>query len=658
MHFERLELCNFGCYYGEHSIDLSCESDKPVVVILGGTGTGKSTLFDAINWALYGPEYEKDVIKKRQRKIVDYVSESAINAVKDGNDDIEMSATLYFEHDGRHYYITQALEANLIKRPSDERSVDVKSQETMLFEIRGGNHKRIPYDSIFLDEVLPNNVRDYFLFDGDRIHNLSKPGSSQEVREAIYRVVDLELIKNAQMHLNQVASEYRRDANRESKGELSDIEAKYGEAREDLEKLKEREDEHKNEDIVIRAQIAALEEKLQNLPDTSELQTRRSETELRLTGLNNQYEELAVSIREEAAISSLGVASVAAMKLIEDINEKREKGLIPKKVSQTLLKDLLEIKKCICETEFEEGDKIWKALNKRLKQEMRRASGQEYINVLIDLQKASERITAGRNNLERYVKTRYQILEAIRDHDLLLKQIDTELENLPKEDVVALTAEVRQRRQDLVSNSRRLERLAYQIEEKENIISDIEKKRDELSKKQKKARALHLREGLAQRAADELERIYEVFAEASREAVEELTKQEFASFVLSASGYHVAVSNDYELQVLDSLDNPALQRLSMGQSQCLSLAFITAISRVSEKNPPLVIDMPFGRLDMDVHDEVSKRLPEIASQIILFLIPGNEWNQITRENLEPKASHIYSLKFYEERREAQIEIVI
>jgi DNA sulfur modification protein DndD len=93
----------------------------------------------------------------------------------------------------------------------------------------------------------------------------------------------------------------------------------------------------------------------------------------------------------------------------------------------------------------------------------------------------------------------------------------------------------------------------------------------------------------------------------------------------------------------------------MGQSQCLSLAFITAISRVSEKNPPLVIDMPFGRLDETVHATISARLPEITSQLILFLLPNTEWNEKTKKNLKMKASHIYELEFDAVNRKTTIK---
>jgi DNA sulfur modification protein DndD len=185
----------------------------------------------------------------------------------------------------------------------------------------------------------------------------------------------------------------------------------------------------------------------------------------------------------------------------------------------------------------------------------------------------------------------------------------------------------------------------------------LEKQRKEVGKKQKEAQALQFRSELSKKAGETIDLLYEEFAEESRKAVEQLTINEFRKFVISSSGYHVALSKDYELVVLDSNGNRALQRLSMGQSQCLSLAFITAISRVSEKNPPLVIDMPFSRLDPNVHEAVSDRLPGLSQQAILFLIPEVEWNERTQKNLRQHAKYIYQMEFDEANRETSIELV-
>ena len=105
MRFEKLTVMNFASYYGEHVVDLNCTDDKPVVIFLGGTGFGKTTLFDALNWALYGVDYEKDLLIHRQRKIEDYVNESALQEASLLGNTVPMSCTLHFEYEGNSYYI-------------------------------------------------------------------------------------------------------------------------------------------------------------------------------------------------------------------------------------------------------------------------------------------------------------------------------------------------------------------------------------------------------------------------------------------------------------------------------------------------------------------------------------------------------------------------
>lgn len=659
MKFERLEALNFACYFGEHAIDFSCTMDSPVVIVLGGTGYGKTALFDAINWALYGRDYERELPRIRHRTILDYVNESALKEAEAANHYVEMSCILYFEHEGSHYYISQSVAV----KPYRDRGSMLKAEETdrttTLYEIMpSGNHKVIKYDSLFLNEILPNNVKDYFLFDGDRIYNLSQPGSSQDVRDAIFRVVDLELLANARDHLAQIATEYRRAAARESKGDLSDVEKQYDAEYRRLEQLKEQLRTIKEERVAIESQLRTLEEKLKNTPDTSQLQGRRSELEKQGNQIERALEEVHASLRSWVAMAGLTFAREPALALMGVLDSKRRKGEIPKAVSQTLLRDLLKLNKCICGTEFDEGDPIHHALSTRLAAEQAKPNDQALLDLMIDLGKASALIEEASHRVGVVDGRLHQLKKEKREIGLAIDQIDNELDKLPKLNVTQLIADARERRNALIANERKINRTQPQIDICEQNIRQLDKKRTKLGKQQTKVRKLQLREQLANMSAEKVENIYDVFAEDSRQAVEELTIQEFKHFVRSASGYEVALSQDYELEVLDSSGNRALQRLSMGQSQCLSLSFITAISRVSEKHPPLVIDMPFGRLDKSVHDAISTRLPMITSQLILFLIPGVEWNDTTEMNLSPIASHVYRLEFDDSFRQTTIQEVV
>jgi len=49
----RLRIKNFGCFRGEHEVDFTGLAGD-LFAITGPTGSGKSTVLDALTWALYG----------------------------------------------------------------------------------------------------------------------------------------------------------------------------------------------------------------------------------------------------------------------------------------------------------------------------------------------------------------------------------------------------------------------------------------------------------------------------------------------------------------------------------------------------------------------------------------------------------------------------
>ena len=656
MKFIKLEVTNFACYYDTHEINLETDKDKNVIIIIGSNGFGKTTLFNAINWALYGEEYEKELRDNRNREITDYINEIALSEALLENATADFNCTLYFEHDNKNYYISQYIELEPIKKDDGSIGSKKRFRNTELYEIISeGDHKPIEHYKLLLDSILPNNVRDYFLFDGDRISALASPGSSQEVRDAIYRVVDLELLTNAAEHLNELSKEYAREAKRESKGELKDIEEKYLKERENYDKKKKEENDIKEELFSINRQIGTLESELKNIPDTSELQIKRNKLKNEVNNLTQHKNNCFIEIRKYSYLAGLSFASDECIDLLNELNSKREKGEIPRNISKTLLEDMLKIGECfICKEKIIKGNNLYKCINERLEHESKKKSNEQLLEYFFGIQDLSDNISNSKNSLSISDKKISDIDGNIKDLNLEIDQIDKDLKGIPKSDITGITNKLKELRDDLISNTRKSTTVHSYLKDLEGKIAELEKERNELSKKQSKVAELQLREKLARDSADEITKIYDVFAEDSRKSVEELTIEEFKKFVKSVAEYSVLLSNEYELEILDSNGNRALQRLSMGQSQCLSLAFITAIFRVSEKNPPLVIDMPFGRLDETVHGIISKRLPEITSQLILFLLPNTEWNEKTKKNLKSKAKFIYELDFDKTYRKTKI----
>ena len=49
-----LKVLNFKVFKGEHTFDLETKKGKPIVLIGGDNGSGKSSLFEALQIAFYG----------------------------------------------------------------------------------------------------------------------------------------------------------------------------------------------------------------------------------------------------------------------------------------------------------------------------------------------------------------------------------------------------------------------------------------------------------------------------------------------------------------------------------------------------------------------------------------------------------------------------
>jgi DNA sulfur modification protein DndD len=68
--FQELTLENFNSYNGRHALNLqpetSTEGTRPIILIGGLNGGGKTTIMDAIRLALYGQRAQIDRQKKKQ----------------------------------------------------------------------------------------------------------------------------------------------------------------------------------------------------------------------------------------------------------------------------------------------------------------------------------------------------------------------------------------------------------------------------------------------------------------------------------------------------------------------------------------------------------------------------------------------------------------
>ena len=137
------------------------------------------------------------------------------------------------------------------------------------------------------------------------------------------------------------------------------------------------------------------------------------------------------------------------------LEAQREKGVIPRKVSQSLLKDLLELRRCVCGTEFEDGDSIYQTLESRLITEQQRSSDQALLELLYQLRSTSDLVNSAARDLANKDEDASRYEDIRRGLDLAINEVDAELDKMPQENVAQLRSDLEERRDGLQNVTRK-----------------------------------------------------------------------------------------------------------------------------------------------------------------------------------------------------------
>jgi len=204
MLIHKLTLENFGLFRGHIEIDLAPRSKygrtRPVILIGGKNGAGKTTILEAVRLCLYGPlafgsrgsnrEYETYLRGRIHR------DDDALIQPQSATVGIEFEHAVLGE---RHVYHV-------------ERSWDVAEERvrSYLNVLRDG----APLDELdrahaddFLRDLIPPGVSQLYFFDGEKIQQLAETENDDlALREAIRGLLGLDLVERLQGDLRIYAS--------------------------------------------------------------------------------------------------------------------------------------------------------------------------------------------------------------------------------------------------------------------------------------------------------------------------------------------------------------------------------------------------------------------------------------------------------------------
>lgn len=649
MKLEHITLQNFRQYFGKQHVHFAKDKDQNVTVLHGANGAGKTSFFLAINWCLYGRSVE-DI------KVVDNVGElmskEAVHQAQPG-EQVEARVVLVFTHNGERYRVGRSISGT--KQLDGSFKVTNDDDFVMMITRSDGQSKRISNPLGTMNAILPANVREYFLFDGEKIDNFAKPEASSQVKQAIFLVLNIEILERGQRHLEHLAREYRKELKQASSDEVRAFVEKEEKAREARKKAEKRKGEIAQEIKSAEEKIAEIDVRLNDIRDAKVLQQRRITVEEALRQQRRELEQLIKNIAELVTGNVVPLAMPAIEKALAVLDEKRARGEIPTGIRQQFIQDLLEEMMCVCGRPITSNSPEHQKLRSLLELGMSSAIEDDVLNLHATLRLLPEAVNE-KAAFTREAMTRHTtVIDLIRDAEAELDDLGRQLENSPLEEISSLEKRRKEYSVDIVDYNMEIGSLSNQMDTLTEEIKELEKTIGELNKQQQKQLLLSKKLELAQQSADAISEMYQIFADDMRHRIEAKTKEVFQKLVWKESHFQdIRLGPDYNLEVIDRYGQLARPELSAGERQVLSLSFIAAMSQISEEEAPLIMDTPFGRLSSQHRNSITQRLPLLASQLVLF-VTDEELRDEADANLRPHIGYEYRLNFNKDTSWTKIE---
>jgi DNA sulfur modification protein DndD len=651
MKLERITIENFRQYCGKQRVEFAKDDQKNVTVIHGINGAGKTSFFLSINWCLYGKSVENV-------KVIDNVGElmskEAVSRAAAG-ETIRTSVDLAFLHNGERYMVKRTLQG--VKQEDGMVRVEDNENFTMMRIRADGQADRINNPIGTMNSILPVNVREYFLFDGEKIDNFAKPEAAAQVKQAIYLVLKLEILERSRRHLESVATDYRKELKNKSGKELRELLEQEEKARAEIKKAKDRTYELHQEKESAERKVEDINKRLREMENTNTLQQQRDRIERELKQRRTEMEEVVSTVRDLATAGYFVVAESAIKKAILLLEDKRARGEIPSDFRQQFIKDLVSKMVCVCGRPFTDGSEEHRTLLAKISHGLPDALQDEVLNTCAVLHAFEQRTEKHRIDLDVAMRRRAELIDIIRILEAELDDVSRQLKGSPLEEISKLERQRENFQADIQSNTLEIGSLHARVDDFTKQIAELKKEIDRARKEEKREVLLSTKLDLAQKAADAIGEMYQNFADDMREKIQEKTKEIFKKLVWKESHFQdVKLGPDFNLEVIDRYGYSARPELSAGERQVLSLSFIMAMSRISDEEAPLVMDTPFGRLSSHHRNAIAEHLPLLANQLVLF-VTDEELRDEARQKLEPRIGAEYRLEFSPRNSCTEIEEV-
>lgn len=656
MKLHRIELRNFRQFKGTQIIEFSYSATKNVSVIYGENGRGKTGIFRALMFCLYGDRSlsQDELSGEKKREGLILVNEVMLKENK--GEKIQASVTIEFSHGNQLFLIKRSISG--LMKPDNSILQDYNQVELQLTDANGNT---LPKETdpalieIKIQEVLNSRLRDYFLFDGERIERLTRNTQErrEEVRKGIRTLLDLDSMDLAIRGLDKLVSKIEKDIKYKSTGKLQRITELIHDLNIKIEDLKNNQDYDIQESKRLEHNIKKISDLISENEETAEQEKKRQELIKTKQEIKIERDQTKNELAEQLNKSCQLVASELIEQLQEALDFHREKGELPPAIRKEFIEKLLAEEQCICGTSLDHQHPSEKEnLLLFMKKYFKLGLGKESEELLYKLNRISSTNELLSNAFNRLLMKNKKLNDEIDDLESKIKIIGDELGE-GGTSVDDLIQERIKCEEDLRELEREIDRREDQIKKDDDKRGKLRKEFAVLVKQQDHLKSLAAKRNLAKDTLLELKGIYDKFAvEIKKKLADKSTEifSKLADIETLKDIKTIDIDDNYMLDVLNWAGQKRLGEISAGQRQIVSLAFIMSLIQIAgDLEVPLFMDTPFGRLSGKHRDHLIETIPKMASQWIL-LATDTEFTAVEANVLRQTNSwgKIYELQKEEE----------
>ncbi len=646
LRIKSVTIKNFRAYYGDSGpILFSRDQESPVTIFHGTNGLGKTSMFNAIHWGIYGKERKS---KDHKIKSEGLVNSYVIDSLKEGvNDEMFVKIQIENQNEDLQYEIQRKILLSKEGISSDLIVSDVLGGNVPRYIVANSevsfSYKDPDSDddeliktknpitvSSLLKKIFPRQLSNFFLLDGELLDDFMN-SNDVFIKNGIEQISQLPLLVNSVKHIKFTSNKVGTSAtsNRTNytmtQDKISNKEKIKDKLQEDLpQTISEIKTLDRQLEDGIKLILKYDEETVANNQTLIETnKTALKVLELNIKENKSKIQNLVYNNLDKILMKN--AYDSATSKYKKYVEEKK----LPSKFSKDILEQLLHTHECVCGRNLDEDKNAIDAIQDMLNVSYDSTLGVS-MNKIVDQTSDIVNNFANDSSLVVEINTLNNQISKYRQARIdvkgLIEKLEKELDKINSKEL-----------EEIRTNN---DKLKIKIKDKNNIVHEknilLEGLTTELGKLERdfvQLKRLTIKDdhavnkmNLAQYIQTTLNKAHEQLRKEFVEQVQSATQELFMKTAPQARVFEsISIDkNTFAISALRAKDKS--KDLSRGQAHVLGISFINAIRTITTKNYFMIIDSPFNNISQRERIDICDEIPTSHKNTQLtFLVTDSEY---------------------------------